>query len=274
MREDPAPLSSVVPDGSGGSGAGQGYDSQAATFIGRGELAFRLPGALTLTASADRSRYLWTLASAHEWVMMESLEARLGRPEAPGWAGEAVVRLQSFEDDNRVNTAYAWVLAPVVESRVRLGYSFSWADAQESRWFRVSGWDPSSSVTPTMDRYDPYFTPNDEVVHRILAEVSGRAGRLALKLDGNVGVWAREQAPVIVTTGLEPEPLPDDPAEVGTRYFYEREFTPWRIGLTADFPVCDALSFSGGVEAWETAYYEVKQFALGMVYRYGAGEAP
>ncbi len=78
---------------------------------------------------------------------------------------------------NRVSTAYAWVLAPVVPSRIRLGYSFSWADAQETRW--------------TRDRYEPYFTPNDEVVHSALAELSAQAGRLSLKLNGTLGIWAR-----------------------------------------------------------------------------------
>lgn len=253
-----------------GGGTPQGklvLQSSGSAFIGKGEIGLKLPGDLTLTAAAERSRYLWTAASVDSLVMVNTIEAKLGRADAPGWAGEAVVQRGTYDDNNHVSTAYAWVLAPVVPSRLRLGYSISRAEADETRWVEVRHGGSLDLGATIPGRYAPYFTPNQEMVHSALAELSAQAGVLSLKLHGTVGFHATEQAPVIIVTGLEPDPPPLATAEIGTLFFYERSFTPWRGTLNATLPVSDALTLTGTLEAWETAYYEVKQFGLGMTYR-------
>ena len=220
------------------------------SWIGGAELGVDLPGELRLVASANRTRYLWTLASADSLVMVNAAEVRLDRADAPGWAGEAVFRRDAYADDNRITTAYAWILAPLLGEAFRVGYAFAWSDAEESRW-----------TTPLPGRYAPYHTPNDETVHSALANVKGNAGSLALHINGSVGVHALEQAPVLIAT--EPDAT--------TLYFYERSFTPWRVTLGASVPLSAGLTFDALAEAWETAYYELKQLAVGMTYTFGSG---
>jgi hypothetical protein len=88
-------------------------------------------------------------------------------------------------------------------------------------------------------------------------------------------VRAREQAPVLVVTGLEPDPQPGVPPEIGSLYFYERSFTPWRVTLGGRAPLSQALTLHAEMGTWETAYYEAKQLSLGLVYRFGVrGASP
>jgi hypothetical protein len=118
-------------------------------------------------------------------------------------------------------------------------------------------------------RYAPYHTPEEEQVHSALAELSVPLGTASFRLNGSVAVHAREQAPVLVVTDVEADPQPGAPAELGTLYFYERSFTPWRLTFGGSVPLSQAVTLHGDVQAWETGYYEVKQFSLGLVYRFG-----
>jgi hypothetical protein len=237
-----------------------------------------LSPSLTLRASVGRERYLWTVASADSLLMMNTVEVALGRADAPGWAGEAVFQRRSFADENDVRTAYGWVLAPLVKGILRAGYAFSWSDATENRWVRnpatVAGNQndqgqprPVGSELPGV--YAPYHTPAEEQIHKALAELTVAAGSATFRLDGSVGFRAREDAPVLIVTGLEPDPPPGVPAELGTRYFYERTFTPWNVRLRGTAPLSKALTLNVGGEIAETAYYEVKRFSMGLLYRFG-----
>jgi hypothetical protein len=236
-------------------------------------MAFDLGHDIQLVGSAGRSRYLWTLASADSLVMMNRAEVRLDRAEAPRWAWEATLRREFFSDDNHVTTAFAWILAPLLDERIRVGYAFSWSDADENRWVpkpaELEG-NPDNPGTPpapgsTVEgRYAPYHTPTEERVHSALAALAAHAGPVFLRLNGSVGLGAEEQAPVLIADGTQ---------QGSTRYFYERSFTPWRVTLNASVPLAEPLSLDARAEAWETAYYEVTEVGLSLTYRFG-GEGP
>jgi hypothetical protein len=294
-----------------GDGRERGYGSvggradfvQGSTgdWTGALEAGVELGRGLALEVFGRRSRYLWTLASADTLVMENAVEVGLDRSDAPGWAGELQLRQERFADGNRVDRASGWILAPVVGGagsvpsdgqdggrggaslRLRLGYAFSWADARESRWVAAPTlfWsDPGfPEILPLpgdelAGRYDPYHTPRNEQVHNLLGEVALPLNRVSLQLNGSYGVHAREDAPVLIVTESTPG-SPSGPSTVLTdRYFYQRSFSPWRLTLAASASLSPSLILTARGQAWETAFYEVKELSLELYYRLGQGSRP
>jgi hypothetical protein len=247
--------------------------------MGTGELGLALPGGVTAAAAARRTRYLSTLSSADTLLMVNTVELRLDRAAAPGWAGEVVFRRETFPDNNHTTSAYAWILAPVLSggrpadnrrpgASLRLGYAFSWSDADANRWSAVLTGEEAQDSLPGSTipgRYQPYFTPNDQQVHSLLAEVAATfGGGTTLRLSGTLGILATENAPVLIATGPGESQL----------FFYERDYTPWRITAGATVPLSRALTLTADAEAWRTSYYEMRQFGVGMVYRFGRTDLP
>lgn len=260
----------------GGSWAG-GATRGESTWIGRGVLAFHLPASLTLRGSATRERYLWNRTSADTLLMTETLELALDRSEAPDWAGKAGFLYESFPDHNSVRTAYAWLLAPV-QSWFRVGYAFSWSDAEETTWTadpedgstRLGrpgtpggplgpGEGTGGAVVPGL--YDPYFTPEETRVHTLLAELSGQVGAGTVRLSGEWGFSAREYAPVLTASATGPPTL----------WFVERDYTPWGAAVSWTAPITDAVTFDLQAERRETAFYRLTHLETGVAYRFSGG---
>jgi len=263
-------------------------------WTGALDLSFDLGRGFSLKGAAGRSRYLWTLASADTLVMERSLELSFDRSNTPGWAGQALFRREYFEDDNSVTRTSGWILAPLVRKgdsgngegeadrafRLRVGYAFSWADSRESRWVSLTpGLSPGSGNQgilpligdPTPGHYAPYHTPEEERVHSLLGETTVLLGILSLRLNGSYGFRAREDAPVLIVTDLAAGSPPEASNAISTRYFYPRSFSPWRLALEGSASLSPALTLTARAEAWETAYYEVREVSLGMIYRLGTG---
>lgn len=259
----------------GGAWAGRSTRGES-TWTGRTALALRLPASLKLGASVERDRYLWTRTSADTLLMAEALELALDRSEAPGWAGKAGLRHESFPDDNSVRAAYAWILAPV-QPWLRVGYAFSWSDAEETTWTADPTADPTGPGRPggpggpggagavtVPGHYDPYFTPEDTRIHTLLAELSGSAGAGTARLSGAWGLAAREDAPVLTesTTG---------PPTLG---FLERDYTPWSLTASWTAPVTGSVTLDVRAERNRTAFYRLTHLEAGIVYRFLPGTTP
>lgn len=239
-------------DVTGGFG---GVRQDETTWVGHAGLGLRLPGEISLEGRAERERYLWTTASADTLVMLESGELVLERAAHPGWAGEAVARLESFRDGNRVATVYAWLLAPVVPG-LRLGGAASWQDAEESRW------------QPDTERYTPYFTPLEQRVVSALAEVVVSLGSATARLNGNWGVWAREEAPGTAVS------VPGNPPGRGAVRRAERSYTPWSVVAALDVPAGERISLRFGAERQRTAFYQLTRGDIGLRVVFGSPSPP
>lgn len=267
----PAAHLSVAGWGGGAWGAsGEGGGS----WTGGAETALRLPGQLSLGARVGRERYLSTVTSIDTLLVTESLELSLSRANASTWAGEAVVRRERFPDGNDVRTAYLWVLAPLT-SFLRVGYAFSWQDADESRWSPESadegspGSGPGTGSTPdpAAARYDPYYTPEEVLSHSGLAEVRGTLGRWRVSVSAAGGFHARERAPFLDTS-----PRPGEPPSTRVS-FYRREFTPWRASLSASAPLTPSVILAAEAERRSTVFFAESRVSLSVTYRL-AGEGP
>jgi hypothetical protein len=215
----------------------------------------------SLRLSAERGRYTATLASLDTLVMATILEIALDRAAEPGWAGEIVARRAGYGDDNPVNTAFAWLLAPLHRSAtqsLRAGYAIGWQDAERSNWAPYGTL--SGAVVPReiVGRYSPYYTPEEVLTHILLLNGALATGSAWWSFNGAVGVAASELAPVLILASDESGARPD-------LWFYRRTFTPFSAELAFARPLGSASALSVAGEYRRTAYYRAGSLRAAVV---------
>ncbi|CAN5650786.1 hypothetical protein BH23GEM9_BH23GEM9_33130 [soil metagenome] len=228
----------------------------AVTLLGRAIARINAGADVAVQLRGERDRYSWTLASLDTLVLVTTLELALDRAGAPGWAGEAVARRETYGDANVVSTAFGWVLVPMTRSvthSLRAGYAAAWQDAEQSRWVPLLT--PGPGDPATAGQFAPYHTPHRAVTHSALLDVALALGPAWLKVDGSIGVRARDDAPVLVaaqTTGTT------------ELHFYRRSFTPYRAGAALVFPADDRTAVTLGAGFNRLAHYRVGTLRLAL----------
>jgi tetratricopeptide (TPR) repeat protein len=225
-------------------------------WTGRLALDVRAPRGVAVRAAAERAQYTWTLASVAEPVLTETASAGLAWNDPAGWMGEAGYALQRFPDDNRVGSAHAWVLAPLLRAggaRLSAGYGFGAQDARESRFAPAVG--RAAGGAGTEGVYTPYYTPEQVVSHSALGALAlPLGGGARLYLDGSYGFRAREQAPV--------------PGQAGTVSFAERGFTPRRARGALRAAPAPGVTLALEGERSRTAFYTLTTLGASATYRF------
>ncbi|MEO7964614.1 MAG: hypothetical protein ABIT38_11990, partial [Gemmatimonadaceae bacterium] len=180
---------------------------------------------------------------------------------------------QLYDDNNAINTAYAWLLAPVAKGQsgiVQIGYSFAAQDAEHTRWQIAQPVQPypiTDDRVRTNGRYVPYYTPLNLLSHSILgAATTHPTSRVTFHLDGSFAVRATDDAPVIVVVGTTPAD-----ASLATTT-WKRSFNPWTGRGALDIASSSALSLGVAGEVMHTAYYTGTIVRLQATFRF-AGSA-
>jgi len=234
-------------------------DGTASTaWTGRGAAGLRLPHQVTLGAHVERRPYLYTTASLETPIMVgaAAVELRLDHPR--GWLGQAAIERQQYPDDNTLDTAYAWLLAPVARTsggHVQAGYAFSIEDAAESRFTLT---DAGTALTGA---YLPYYTPARVVKHAAIgAAAIALSPRATLRLGGSIAVSATEDAPAFV------------PTAAGTTLVFERRaFTPWDGRASIDIAAGDSALIALSGEIGRGAFYHWARAGLQVTWRFTSG---
>ena len=219
-------------------------------WIARASARVRFLPFASVEARADRTPYFATVASLSDSVMVNSVSGIFAVDHPRGWLGEAAYRVEQFNDDNSVRTAYAWMLAPIAREekvRVSIGYGVSYQDADETRF----GF-----------RYDPYFTPENILAHSAIGSLTLMPKNgTNIVLRGGYGVNAREDVP----------PQPNSPgassfATLAT--FTRRQFNPWDAHMSLNTSLSDAFTLAAGVDAMKTAFYQATSATVSLTYRF------
>ena len=192
-----------------------------------------------VSASASRTMYHATRASIDTMLPVTAFDLIVQRQSESGIALAAQVRRDAHDDGTEIGTAYAWILVPVWR-RVRFGYAASRQDADTSSW--------------TGTEYAPYYTPEDVVVHSLLADAAISAGVVKLHASIAAGVRARELVPF---TG---------PPGIGVQ-FYERSFTPWRLSASLSRAFTNRASVALDISHERTAFYDISVMQLTLAMR-------
>ncbi|WP_426060858.1 tetratricopeptide repeat protein [Hymenobacter sp. B1770] len=129
-------------------------------------LTKKLSSQLDVDATVARQPYQFVLASVRQPVFEQVAGAALRYSRSGGWLGKAGYDQRRYGDDNLIQTAYAWLLAPVAASKtasIKSGLSLSYGDAARSTY--TAG---TASGSLVQARYAPYFTPLNQYVGALL----------------------------------------------------------------------------------------------------------
>jgi tetratricopeptide (TPR) repeat protein len=223
-------------------------------------LGFRPTASLKLTLRGERSGYHWTAASVQIPVQTTSFGAFADWNSPNGWMGQAAFEVVSYPDKNIMQRSYLWLLAPIVyggETRVSMGYGFSWSDAKENRFTLRNLLDLYSGI------YTPYYTPEQQRLHNILASFSTMlSSDVKIKTNLSYAVYAVEQAPFFSyptrpSTGItQPQ-----------KAYSQRTFHPWKASVAVLGALSTAFTWTLEGTYWSTAYYDSRHLVFNVSYR-------
>ena len=238
-------------------------------WTGRFTLGARLPRTLMLRASYARAPYTSTIRSLYTAIMVQTLEGNARWGTSRGWSGELAARYASYPDDNDVSTAFGWILAPVSRresAMLHVGYGFSAQSSAENRFAPRGDINvlPSQGPTVVPGEYNPYYTPQNLLVHSALATASLRARRqVHVEAGGSYGFNAHDDAPVLIA-------VPTPPTTTVETAFYDRSFHPWNARGSIDWTATPAVRLALRVEHGRDAFYAFTTGRLELTYTFVA----
>jgi tetratricopeptide (TPR) repeat protein len=239
-------------------------------WTGRAALGFRLPKHVTVRGQFERTPYFHTTASLSMPLMVNTVAGVLHFGDVRGWLGEAAFEQQRFPDNNAVQTGYGWLLAPLVHRSavvVQAGYAFADSNADSTRFVLAQPTQPFLPSDPRFDLagvYSPYFTPNHQVIHSVLAAFELRPARNAtFRVDGSYGFHATDNAPFFAVSGGQ--------AVLST---YVRTFTPWNVRASLKIPLGEEVILEPSAEMGRTAFYSWVAAGLQLTYHLPGAVTP
>jgi tetratricopeptide (TPR) repeat protein len=242
---------------------------QSTDWTGRLTLGGRLPHTVLLRASYARAPYTNTIRSLNRAIMVQTIEGNARWGTTRGWDGELAARYASYPDENHVSTAFGWILAPISgreTAMLHIGYGFSAQNSGENRFAPRGDISvlPSQGPMTVPGEYNPYYTPQNLVVHSALATTSLRAGRrVVIEAGGSYGFSAHDDAPVLIA-------VPTPPTTTVQTAFYDRSFNPWNARGSLDWTATPAVRLALRVEHGRDAYYAFTTGRLELTYTFVA----
>lgn len=203
-------------------------------WSGGGVVRYRGPSGLSLEVRSDRDTYLGTRASLTDSLTMTLIRGQISRRSATGWTGRISFTEALLSDDNQIDDARVWFLAPVVRGAragFRAGYGLRAADSDENTYTAIVPWrlDFHGQLAGS---YAGAYTPEEIVSHALLLQIwYDRPDEVQVHLDGSWGFHAREDRPVLVAA------VPGAPESGIDLQFQEERYVPWDIRAEADFSI-------------------------------------
>ena len=178
----------------------QNSDGKAIT--GSAEFSRTISKSFSLQAAVERRPYQYTVNSLKGVVMENTSLISLHYNRNEKWLGKAGYELLQYKDDNKVHTAFLWVLTPVIAGprySISGGYAFRYADAINNNFVPIKPIPAlinSQSFENIAGIYSPYFTPENQTIHSALASANVRlTKKLQFKSRVNIGVVAKADNP-------------------------------------------------------------------------------
>ena len=134
---------------------------------------------LIFSVQAERKPYFYTLSSLNNVVTDNhySISASWSNPDK--WNGKTAFDLDHFNDKNSISTFSAWCMSPPLKASIaefRVGYGFNNSTSKENRFVAIKTLSEiidSSYYHPAINgNYNPYFTPDKQTIHSVIASVA------------------------------------------------------------------------------------------------------
>jgi tetratricopeptide (TPR) repeat protein len=220
---------------------------------------------MSFLAEYQRKPYLMTVSSLKIPLFENAAAISLAWNDPERWNGQISFLPSTFSiDNNYVLAVGGWVLAPNIKTGrfgFQFGYGYAYSNSKENRFVAdksleeiISSWNETASITGV---YDPYFTPNNQQVHSVLALVNFKAAkRVHLSLNINAGVFATTLYPYLFLDGESSDSLFID------RSFTRETFHPFNISAGFTWQMTKRMDLSALFNYNSTIYYKTKSFGI------------
>lgn len=252
-----------------GGGLTRSYDARS-DWTARGMLGLRLPQHIVLRARAERSPYLYTLASLTKAVLTRTFSLSADWNNPAGWIGRALVQRELYPGANAISAVYGWVLAPLVHrpvADIQLGLSASAQDADENTFTLARPVQPYPVGDPrfsTAGIYDPYYTPSSFSSQSVVGAIALRPSPVVtLRAGGGYAIRATDSNP---SFSVSPASA-GQPATV-QRIFQPRSFSPWNARASIEAALTGHASFMAGAEYGRTVLYSATTTEAALIYHF------
>lgn len=161
------------------------------------------------------------------------------------WLGAVELSHRRYYDGNSGRAFVAYAVFPLRRDAWTFwsGGSVTARDTEESR-FRLIG---------DRGRYDPYWTPDDLREARAVLALERSFARGSIKLHADGG-YARDRGRAFGADGSGPYP-------------FDRDYRPWRAGLSGALTLMPSLRLEGGIERSATVDYRSTTVHAALVRR-------
>lgn len=209
-----------------------------------GEVSLRqkLTPALSLDLAAMRQPYQYTISSIQSPFLYNTFSGALqfDRKQISGSAG---AEMQSFDDGNKVVTLYAWALYPLIKAErlvLKAGYSYSYAHADQNRFTPAKTVTEAAQTQPAYTLvqgiYVPYFTPTNQQVHALLANIAATIHpKVRIRGSASFGFSAKADNPYLLLENRGNNFFI-------SRNFYQQAYTPVEVEAGIETAVSAPLS--------------------------------
>lgn len=220
---------------------------------------------MSFQAEYQRKPYLMTLGSLKIPLFENAFAINLAWNDPGRWNGQLSFLPSTFSTDNNyVYAAGGWILAPNIKAGrfgFQFGYGYAYSNSKENRFVAdktldeiVSDWNEAASITGA---YNPYFTPNNQQVHSILALVSFNAAKsVYLSLNINAGVFATTLYPYLFLDGESADSLFID------RGYTRKTYHPINISAGLTWAMTKRMDLSAFFDYNSTIYYTTKSVGI------------
>jgi hypothetical protein len=226
---------------------------------------------LVLWADVKRSPYLYTLGSLQLPLFENHLTLAATWNDPDRWNGQVNFEESTFSSDDNLVTAFCgWIFAPAVKTGrfdFHFGYGYNYSNSRKNTFAStktvdevLATWDQDSTINGA---YDPYFTPNDQQIHSLLATVNFKAAKkLSFFLNLNVGVYATTMYPYLFLNETDSDSLFIDKSYVKER------FNPFNGTLGLNWNILKDLDLKATFNYNSTIYYKTRTFGITISKRF------
>jgi len=227
----------------------------------------------SVAVSAGILPYTYTISGVQGAVVEDKYQASLGYDDPKGFSGKAGYIYDQFKDDNNVQTAYLWALSPELKASIfsfKAGYAFNYANALHSRYAStesipeiISNYGNTTTINGI---YSPYFTPENQQVHSILANVSvAPSKKLNIAVNTSTGLYAVGNNPYLY---LEKSGYA---ITFGTG-FSQTRFTPVKINGNVNYNISKKWDLQLNYTYLKTFFYTSNAVNLSLKYSFNNGK--
>jgi len=217
--------------------------------------------------SAEHKPYQRTLASLRclTPLMQNVTSAAIRLNKSDQWLGKATYERQTFGDNNKVQTAYAWLLAPLLTgklARLQGGYALSYATTDRSTYSSVKTLDEIVATNaPVEGYYGPYFSPRNQIVNSLLGSFKlTPPWKLEFSGQASVGVLAKADNPYLFLNKSASNEL------FVERGFVRTSYHPLDLQLACQVKISPAVSLTADYTYRKLFFFTSQQAGLQLSY--------